>query len=311
MQIFVLVLALLASSALADEEFQNVDIDWSNVKPIAYYPKFWDNKAIKRPSPRFFEEYEQLRGRNGGLIVGGRPALQHQFPYQAAVLMFIPEIGGTALCGGSLVGTQTILTAAHCVDGATSGTIVLGAHFLTNLAEPNQRRIAVPGSAIVLHPNWNAALIRDDVAIVRLGAPAPLIPGAIRAAILPTLSDINYDFAGEDGVVSGWGVTNSANPVAAEVLHYVYDNILTPLQCTLSIPIPGIIQASNICMTGSSNRGACNGDSGGPLTVRRGDNSMQVGIVSFGIAIGGCENVFPSVFGRVTSYLTWLNANVI
>lgn len=72
------------------------------------------------------------------------------------------------------------MTAAHCVDGATSGTIVLGAHFLTNQAEPNQRRIAVPGSAVVLHPNWNALLIRDDVAIVRLGAPAPLIPGMYR-----------------------------------------------------------------------------------------------------------------------------------
>ncbi len=69
------------------------------------------------------------------------------------------------------------IVAAHCVDGATSGTIVLGAHFLTNQAEPNQRRIAVPGSAVVLHPNWNALLIRDDVALVRLGAPAPLIPG--------------------------------------------------------------------------------------------------------------------------------------
>lgn len=77
------------------------------------------------------------------------------------------------------------------------------------------------------------------------------------------MSDINYNFASEDGVVSGWGVTNSANPVAAEVLHYVYDNILTPAQCVASIPIPGLVQPSNICMTGSANRGACNGDSGG------------------------------------------------
>lgn len=74
MKLFVLTLAILASSALA-EEFQNVDIDWSNVKPIAYYPKFWDNKpAAMRPSPRFFDEYERQRVQNGGLIVGGRPA---------------------------------------------------------------------------------------------------------------------------------------------------------------------------------------------------------------------------------------------
>lgn len=75
MKFIVLTLAIFASSALA-EEFQNVDIDWSDVRPIAYYPKFWANKpAEMRPSPAFFREYEMLRNRNnGGLIVGGRPA---------------------------------------------------------------------------------------------------------------------------------------------------------------------------------------------------------------------------------------------
>jgi len=308
MKFLVFSLVLLASSSAIADEFKNVDIDWSTVKPIAHYPKFWDNKPVMmRPSPSFFEKHEREAGQLEGRIVGGRMAQPHQFPYQVAVLMFLPSIGGTALCGGSLVGTSTILTAAHCVEGALSGTIVLGAHFLTNQSEPNQRRIAVDGSAVVLHPQWDPLLIRDDVAIVRLPGPAPLIPGVIQAAILPTPADANYNFAGEDGVVSGWGVTNSANPVAADVLHYVYDNILTPLQCLLSIPI---VQASHICMTGTGNRGACNGDSGGPLTVRRNDASMHVGIVSFGIALGGCENIFPSVFGRTTSYLQWLYDNV-
>jgi len=311
MKFLVLALAVLASSSFADE-FQNVDVDWSTVRPIAYYPKFWDNKpATMRPSARFFEDYERQFNQTEGRIVGGQIAQPHQFPYQVAILMFIPELGGSALCGGSLIGTQTILTAAHCVDGAESGTVILGAHFRTNPDEPNQRRIAVTASAIIMHPLWNPLLIRDDIAVIRLPSPAPLIPGAIQAAILPTISDINYDFAGEDGVVSGWGVFNSANPVASDVLRYVYDNILTHTQCSLSIPIPGIIQSSMICMTGTQNRGACNGDSGGPLTVRRAGASMQVGIVSFGIALGGCENVFPSVFVRVTSYLDWLYANVV
>lgn len=181
------------------------------------------------------------------------------------------------MLGGTFIGRETILTAAHCVDGAEFGTIVLGAHNLTNQNEPNQRRIAVAGSDVLMHPNWNALLIRDDVALVRLRSPPPQVPGAIRAAILPSMGDINYDFAHEDGVVSGWGVTNSANPVRADVVHYTYDNILTHINCTRSIPF--IIQETMICMTGTGNRGACNGDSGGPLTVRRGGESMQVGIV--------------------------------
>lgn len=35
---------------------------------------------------------------------------------------------------------------------------------------------------------------------------------------------------------------------------------------------------------------------------------VQVGIVSFGIAIG-CEVGWPAAFARVTSYLDWIAAN--
>lgn len=72
MKLFVLAFALLASSSLADE---NVDIDWSTVRPIAYYPKFWDNKPPQmRPSDRFFKDYERQIKRNEGRIVGGQIA---------------------------------------------------------------------------------------------------------------------------------------------------------------------------------------------------------------------------------------------
>jgi hypothetical protein len=69
MKVFVLALAFLATSALADTE--NVDIDWSTVRPIEHYPKFWDNKpASLRPPPSFFAKAEARRGR----IVGGNIA---------------------------------------------------------------------------------------------------------------------------------------------------------------------------------------------------------------------------------------------
>lgn len=50
MKIFVFTFALLASSAFADE-FENVDIDWSTVRPIGYYPKFWDDKPAELRPP--------------------------------------------------------------------------------------------------------------------------------------------------------------------------------------------------------------------------------------------------------------------
>jgi len=306
MKLFVLTLAVLATSSFA-EAFNNSHIDWSTVRPIVYYPKFWDNKPAElRPPPSFFKSYERRARNIEGRIVGGQIAQPHQFPYQVALMTFIPELGGQGFCGGSLIGTRTILTAAHCVDGGTSGTAICGAHYFRN-PEPNQHVQNFQAPHIVMHPAWNPNLIQNDVAVVQLPGTVNLIPGAIRPAILPTPSDVNYDFANEDGVVSGWGVFSQDNPVVSDVLRYVYDNIITIPQCTISSI--GLANANNICMTGTQNRGACNGDSGGPLTVRRGGESMHVGIVSFGIA--SCWNTLPSVFVRTTSYLTWISQNTV
>jgi hypothetical protein len=65
------VLALGFLFALASAEV-NVDIDWSNVRPIEHYPKFWDDKpAHLRPSVAFFNAAETKRS---GRIVGGNIA---------------------------------------------------------------------------------------------------------------------------------------------------------------------------------------------------------------------------------------------
>lgn len=171
--------------------------------------------------------------------------------------------GGSGFCGGSFVGERTVLTAAHCVDGTTlqTGTAIFGAHFWRDENEPNQRRFNFVPANVILHPQWNPLLIQNDVAVIQLPTAVPLIPLAIRPAILPTAAEANYDFANEDAVASGWGVFSQDNPVVSEVLRYVYDNVITVNQCALSTI--GIATAANICMTGTQNRGVCNGDSGG------------------------------------------------
>jgi chymotrypsin len=291
--------AVVAASA-------NVDLDWKNARPIEHYPKFWDDKpAALRPPQSFFEKVE--RERIVGRIVGGNIATPHQFPYQAGLLLFIPSLGGNALCGGSLVSLERVITAAHCVDGATTANVILGAHFLTQ-AEPGQVRIGVTAADMRMIPSWDPSLIRDDVAIIRL--PAGNVPSASATIVpvrLPTASELTDVFAGEDGVISGWGVFSDAEGISSDVLRFVYDNIMTNTACT--IRFPGVIQASNICVSGTNGRGACSGDSGGPLTVQRNGESLLIGVVSFGLALG-CERSWPSVFARVTSFNSFFQSNM-
>lgn len=157
------------------------------------------------------------------------------------------------------------------------------------------------------HEAWDPSLIRNDIGVVHLPEPVEL-NAFIRPVILPTAAEGGFTFAGESGVVSGWGRFSDAENVASDVLRFVYDDIMTNLAC--SIRFPGVVQDSNICVSGLNGRGACSGDSGGPLTVQRGGDSLQVGVVSFGLALG-CELAWPSVFARVTFFTSWINQRLI
>lgn len=186
-------LAVVAASA-------NADVDWSNARPIEHYPKFWaDKPASLHPPQSFFDQVD--RERIESRIVGGNIAEAHQFPYQAGLLLFIPSLGGNALCGGTLISSTRVITAAHCVDGATTATVFLGAHFLTH-EEPNQVRIAVTAADMRMISTWDPSLIRDDVALIRLPTAAPN-NHAIRPARLPTGAELSESFNNENVRIYG------------------------------------------------------------------------------------------------------------
>lgn len=75
----------------------------------------------KAEEPNFVTIQQQLINNTQGRIIDGSPASVGQFPWQVAVSY--RTILGSYFCGGSLIGEEWVLTAAHCVTGYDKRTI--------------------------------------------------------------------------------------------------------------------------------------------------------------------------------------------
>merc|ERR1712142_1418263 len=59
--------------------------------------------------------------RGGGRIAGGTEAYAGEFPHQIALLR--GGVGGSLMCGGSLVAENMVVTAGHCRDGQSASRL--------------------------------------------------------------------------------------------------------------------------------------------------------------------------------------------
>ena len=89
---------------------------------------------------------------------------QGSVPWQA--LIYIQYSSGSYMCGATLIGKRSLITAAHCVEGAVQQVrLYLGAHSRNNLPAP----IVLSGSSqIIVHENYNSRTLANDIAVLRL-----------------------------------------------------------------------------------------------------------------------------------------------
>jgi trypsin len=138
--------------------------------------------------PSEFTEWE-------GHIVGGANAVSGQFPYQIS----LRTAANQHSCGGSIINTRWVLTAAHCTAGRpTSDTRVVVGAFLLNAGG-----VSHTTSTIVNHENFDAETIANDISVVQTVTAMVFNNLAQPIALASTFTD-----GGIITTVTGWGQTS-------------------------------------------------------------------------------------------------------
>jgi len=228
-------------------------------------------------------------------IVGGVDAEKNEFPWQVLLV----TSSGSKWCGGSLISTRTVLTAAHCRRQGLDA--VVGEHDFST-SDGEQRIDIIKWED---HPDYEDGTYVNDFAIATLARPVTFTD-KIYPICLPTGSSSSYE--NRDAKVTGWGAIYSGGP-GTNILQKVDVRTMSNAACRNTGYSSSEITSEMICAS-ESGKDSCQGDSGGPLIVKKsGANYFeQAGVVSWGI---GCALPdYPGVYARVTSQLTWIKSKM-
>ncbi|MDO8187605.1 trypsin-like serine protease [Conexibacter sp. JD483] len=211
-------------------------------------------------------------------IVGGNPISITQAPHQIFLIAEDAVTRSTYICGGSILDSTHVVTAGHCVYNARTVrpfdaselTVVAG---ISNFRTPESTRQPSGVAAVRIHPGYaytaeNGGVAPDDVAVLTLSRTLDLSGPAARAISLVDAGA--YSPQGTPAGISGFGLQAGGAASPDGQLYAVGTTIGDPLACGSDVNAVITCIASQV---GS----ACEGDSGGPLTV----GTVLAGVASF------------------------------
>ena len=248
---------------------------------------------------RSFAEIGQRSMNIEDRIIGGQPAPVGAYPWQVSIGLADRPASLGHFCGGTILNSKWVLTAAHCVDRVPTADriqIKYGMNFLSR--DGGISKVA----EIVINRSWNRPTFTNDLALLRLSdSLSNVVP-------LRPLQPQEADPLASEGVlavVSGWGLTQESG-APSDTLQHVGVQIVSNVICNAPQAYGGRITDEMLCAGFvQGGRNLCQGDSGGPLMAfdRKG-GYVLAGVVSWG---EGCAR--PNKFGvysRVALFSQWI-----
>ncbi|NXN87974.1 CEL2A elastase, partial [Bombycilla garrulus] len=234
-------------------------------------------------------------------VVGGEAARPYSWPWQAS-LQYQSSGKWYHTCGGTLIATNWVLTAAHCISSSLTYRVVLGKY---NLDAEEEGSVALSPETIVVNKNWDEDDVSNgyDIALIKLPEHVTL-SDQIQLACLPAAGSILS--SNTACYVTGWGRLKTNGPLPDDLQQGLL-LVVDYATCSKRSWWGSIVKNTMVCAGGDGVTSSCNGDSGGPLNCQGSDGKWEVhGIVSFGSSLSCNFYHKPSVFTRVSAYISWI-----
>jgi secreted trypsin-like serine protease len=231
-------------------------------------------------------------------VVGGDPVPDGRYKFVTALRDTTRgnSVYQQQFCGGSLIDSDSVLTAAHCVEDvrAKQLRVSVGINSLKKPSQGQSRSVAT----ITRHPQFTNSNLssRYDAAVLTLSRPVT----NIAPATIPATTSNAYETPGRRLTIAGWGSTvkqpsnnDPSYPVRMQearvpvVSDAKADRVYTKR--------PSEYYPQQMLAAGRKGKDTCQGDSGGPIFVKKPSGSVfQIGITSFGNGCGA--RGYPGVY---------------
>ncbi|XP_078518895.1 elastase-1-like [Lissotriton helveticus] len=237
-------------------------------------------------------------------VIGGNEAARNSYKWLVSLQTapYSDPDYWSHMCGGSLISTNWVLSAAHCVGfQGVIYRVALGEH---SLSQNDGTEYFINVKSIIVHQRWNPNSIANgyDIALLRLSSPA-YNNGFVALAALPAKnSKLSNGFP---CYVSGWGTTSPYGNYPDKLQEALLP-VVEHSTCSQPNWWGQTVLDTMVCAGGDGVKSGCSGDSGGPLSCFVNGIWQVHGIASYAVVPFCNTYQKPTVFTRVSAYTDWI-----
>lgn len=184
-----------------------------------------------------------------------------EFPWHVGIMKRLRPQESLYVCGGVLIASQWIATAAHCLKNLRPQELkVRLGEWDVHREDEFHAHIEKMVTDVVIHPEFFPGNLNNDIALLRLEGPVDLNAPHIAAACMPEGPE---NFIGQRCWVTGWGKDAFGTQGAYQhVLRKVDVPLLDPLDCQDRLRRTRLgpqfkLHTSFVCAGGEPGKDAC------------------------------------------------------